>query len=141
MTIGDRLPILLVAGAAALILLSVPILVVTGRIWKFGLKPLEKRFEGLDLHDLPQSGDVCFVYHTYRGFLFWGVQTEHRVAAAPEDAKLLLARLLRFNLTWGMLCIGQLFVPWLAIGNFYAQKRSIEKQIRELAFGCGPDCK
>lgn len=81
----------------------------------------------------PQHGDVCFVYHTYRGFLVWFVQDEHHVCAPPEDARSLLTRLLRFNLTWGMLSYGLLFVPLLAISNYVAQKRSIEKQERELA--------
>ena len=72
------------------------------------------------------------MYHTYRGFLVWFVQEEHRVCAPPEDAKILLARLLRFNLTWGMLSYGLLFVPLFAIGNYVVQKRSIETQEREL---------
>ena len=50
---------------------------------------------------------------------------------------MLLARLLRFNLTWGMLSYGLLFVPFLAIGNYLAQKRSIEKQLLDHAYG-GP---
>ena len=133
MTIGERLLILFVMIAVPLTFIGVPIFVLMGGIQKFALKPLQNRFAGLDLHGSPRSGDVCFVYHTYRGFLVWFVQDEHRVCAPPEDARLLLTRLLRFNLTWGMLSYGLLFVPLIAIGNYFSQKRSIEKQERELA--------
>jgi len=133
MTIGEQLLILFVMIAVPLTFIGVPLFVFMGGIQTFALKPLHRRFSGLDLHDAPQSGDVCFVYHTYRGFFLWFVQDEHRVCASPEDAKLLLARLLRFNLTWGMLSYGLLFVPLLAVGNYFAQKRSIKKQERELA--------
>ena len=133
MTIVERLLTPLAPIAVLLIIVGVPIFVLKGGLKKFALRPLLRRFEGIDLHDSPQRGDVCFVYHTYRGFLLWFTQSEHRVCAPPADARLLLKRLLRFNLTWGMLCRGLLFVPFLAIGNYYAQKRSIEKQERELA--------
>lgn len=133
MTIGERLLILFAMIAVPLTFIGVPIFVFMGGTRKFALKPLQKRFAGLDLHDSPQTGDVCCVYHTYRGFLVWFVQDEHRVCAPPEDARLLLTRLLRFNLTWGMLSYGALFVPLIAIGNYFAQKRSIEQQERELA--------
>jgi len=131
MTIGERLLILFVMIAVPMTFIGVPIFVFMGGIQKFALKPLQRRFNGIDLHASPQPGDVCFVYHTYRGFLVWFVQDEHRVCASAVDAKLLLNRLLRFNLTWGMLSYGLLFVPLLAIGNYVSQKRSIEKQEQE----------
>ena len=132
MTIGERLLILFVMIVVPLIFIGVPIFAFMGGIRKFALKPLERRFAGLDVHDTPHPGDVTFVYHTYRGFLVWFVQNEHRVSAPPEDARLLLTRLLRFNLTWGMLSYGLLFVPFIAIGNYYTQTRSIDIQEREL---------
>lgn len=132
MTIGERLLILFVIIAVPLTFIGVPIFVFMGGIQKFALKPLRKRFAGLDLHESPEKGDVCFECHTYRGFLVWFVQEEHQVCARPEDARLLLSRLLRFNLTWGMLSYGLLFVPLLAIGNCIVQRRSIDKQDREL---------
>ncbi len=131
MTIGERLLILFVMIAVPLTFIGVPIFVFTGGIQKFALKPLQKRFAGLDLHESMEPGDVGFVYLTYRGFLVWFVQDEHRVYAPPADARLLLTRLLRFNLTWGMLSYGLLFVPLIAIGNYYVENRSIENQERE----------
>ncbi len=131
MTLGDQLLLLFVMICVPLIFIGVPIFVFTGGIQEFALKPLQKRFAGLTLHDVRQPGDVCFVYHTYRGFLVWFVQDEHRVCAPAADARVLLGRLVRFNLTWGMLSYGLLFVPFIAIGNYYAQKRSVENQERE----------
>lgn len=133
MTIGERLLILFVMIAVPLTFIGVPIFVFMGGIRKFALRPLQRRYVGIDLHESPQPGDVVFVYHTYRGFLVWFVQDEHRVVTSPTDAKLLLARLLRFNLTWGMLSYGVVFVPFIAIGNYYAQMKSIGSQIQTAA--------
>src|SRR5688572_15962402 len=128
MTIGERLLILFVMITVPLTFIGVPIFVFMGGIQKFALKPLRRCYDGVQLHELPQPGDVSFVYHTYRGFLVWFVQDEHRVSAPPHDARDLLSRLLRFNLTWGMLSYGLLFVPFVAIGNYCVQKRSIAEQ-------------
>ena len=90
--------------------------------------PLANRYAGIEVHDIPVPGDVQFVYHTYHGFLVFFVQTEHRVSCQPESARMLLRRFLRFNLTWGMLSYGLVFVPFLAFFNYLTQKRSIAKQ-------------
>lgn len=141
MTIGERIFDLLFVIAVLLIVFGVPLFLLTGGMQRFAVKPLRKRFEGLELHESPMSGDVSFFYHTYRGLLLWFVQDEFRVYAPPEDARKLLGRLLRFNLTWGMLSYGALFVPFLAIGNYFAQKRSIEAQEWELTRASKQDLK
>jgi len=142
MTFGERLLILFVLIAVPATFIGVPIFVFTGGIQKFALKPLKRCFDGIDLPDSQRPGDVCVVYHTYRGFLVWFVQDEHFICASPADARLLLKRLLRFNLTWGMLSYGMLFVPLIAISNYFAQKRAIQNQEREqsqsLRGGSGP---
>jgi hypothetical protein len=122
---------LLISFSLLLVLLAVVFVVylLFGGLNTFALRPLRRCFEGLDLHETPAGGDVSFVYHTYRGLLFWFTQTEHRVFAPPEDAQRLLKRLLRFNLTWGLLSWGVLFIPFFAYGNYLAQRRSIEKQL------------
>lgn len=136
MPVADTLLILFVLVAVPLVLIGVPIFLLTGGMQKFALRPLERCFVGLDLHDSPRPGDVSCVYHSYRGFLLWFVQTEHQIHAPPHDALAALRRLLRFNLTWGLLSYGLLFVPLLAIGNYYAQKRLVLKQAN--AMGAGP---
>lgn len=89
---------------------------------------LERCFEGVSIHDSQQPGDVYVAYHSYRGFLVWFVQQEHQFYATPEDAKQVIAKLLQFNLTWGLLSYGALFIPFLAVGNYYAQLKSIQNQ-------------
>lgn len=128
MTTEDMFLLAFVVVAIPLVLVGVPIFLLTGGMQRFALRPLERCFAGLKLHETPQPGDVSCVYHSYRGFLLWFVQTEHHIHAPPADALEALRRLLRFNLTWGLLSYGLLFVPLLAIGNYYAQKRSIQRQ-------------
>jgi hypothetical protein len=124
----DRLLILFVFIAFALAI-AVPIyLFLFGGARKFALRPLERCFQGIRLKQSASAGDVAFVYHTYRGLLFWFTQTEHRVVAPREDAEKLLKRLLRFNLTWGMLSYGMVFIPFVSYGNYLAQRRSVRHQ-------------
>lgn len=99
---------------------------------RIGLEPLQRCFEGLELHETAQPGDVTFVYHTYRGVLVCTVQEEHQVSAPPETARTLLKRLLRYNLTWGMRTNAVVFIPLLAVGNYFSQKSSIARQEKAL---------
>ena len=124
----ERLPFILLAVGILLVLVLVPLYLLLGGLRTFALKPLRRCYDGIQLHEAPEPGDVQLVYHTYRGLLLWVTQDEHRVIAPPEDAERLLGRLLRFNLTWGMLSLALLFVPFLAISNYYAQRCSIREQ-------------
>ena len=99
-------------------------------ITDFGLSALQRCFDGLHLHEHQAPGDVTITYHSYRGLLAYFVQTEHFLHAPESDARECLNRLLRYNLTWGMLCPGMVFIPILAIGNYYAQRRSIKRQMK-----------
>lgn len=128
MTIEEMFLLAFVMVAIPLVLIGAPIFVFTGGMQSFALRPLERCFGGLKLHETPQPGDVSCVYHSYRGFLLWFVQTEHHIHAPPADALKALRRLRLFNLTWGLLSYGLLFVPLLAIGNYYVQERSILRQ-------------
>jgi hypothetical protein len=62
-------------------------------------------------------GDVHVVYHTYLELDVLVRQREHDFYAPPEDAFKALNRLLRWNLTYGLLPPATFFVPWLALGN------------------------
>ncbi|MCA9135561.1 MAG: hypothetical protein KDB00_02350 [Planctomycetales bacterium] len=103
-------------------------LVFGGGMAKFALGPLNRCYDGTERHLRRQPEDVSFTYHTYRGLLIWVTQDEHKVHASCDDAKSILKRLLLFNLTWGMLSCGVLFVPFLAIGNYRRQMNRIEEQ-------------
>lgn len=129
MSFEDYFAIILAVVGMPLVLIGVPIFLLGGGLQKFAKRPLEHTYRGIELHQSPQPGDVSFAYHTYRGFLLWFVQEKHRVIAPADQARQLLKRLLRFNLTWGMLSYGFLFVPIMALGNYYAQIRSIDRQL------------
>lgn len=111
-----------------LVLIGVPVFVITGAHKRIGLKSLQRCFNGIDLHDKPQLGDVIASYHTYRGLLLWTIQEEHRLIGCRTDVEALLGRLLRFNLIWGLLSYGMLFIPFLALGNYHSQLSSIRRQ-------------
>jgi len=122
---------LLVAATLIVVVLALvvfPIYLLCGGLRTFGLRPLERCFRGIRLHETPEIGDVCVRYHSYRGFLLWVTQQEHVFVLPARDAERLLGRLLRYNLTWGMLSYGMLFIPLLSIGNYFAQRRSIREQ-------------
>ncbi|MFO1066105.1 MAG: hypothetical protein U0892_19770 [Pirellulales bacterium] len=133
MTFWQRLPFAIFGIVVLLIVFILPFyLVFGGGMAKFALGPLRRRFNGISVREQPAAGDVSFVYHTYRGLLIWVTQDEHVVYATPDDAEILLKRLLKFNLTWGMLSYGSLFVPFLAIGNYKSQLKSIRAQASSL---------
>ena len=87
--------------------------------------PLAKCYEGIEVRDQPVDGDVLLRFHTYHGLLAFFVQTPHTVYASPADAELLLDRLHRFNVTWGMFAAGAAFVPILSYFNRKTQRKSI----------------
>src|SRR5690242_12006783 len=69
-------------------------------------RSLQRKYMGLAVHEFPQPGDVIVSYYTYHGLVAWLTHTSHRVALPPDDARRLLGRLLRFNLTWGLFTHG-----------------------------------
>jgi hypothetical protein len=93
----------------------------------------QKAFEGVEISETPRQGMVAVVFHTYYGLLVFTHQTEYRFWALPEDARLVLSRLNRFNLTWGFFACGAIFIPLLSLGNYWAQRARIRKQATALA--------
>lgn len=87
-------------------------------------------FEGLELYPGPAAGLVEVVFHTYSGLLVFVTQREHRFWAHPEQARRALSRMHSFNCTWGLLAYGAAVIPLLSLGNCWAQKRRISKQMR-----------
>lgn len=129
MSIWDSLLTFLISIAVIGGLIVLPVyLVMCGGIMNYALRPLQRCFTGIELRDLPRKGDVSITYHTYRGILAWVTQQEFAGYTTPDQARTLLKRLLRFNLTWGMLSYGLIFIPFLAIGNYLVQLRSIRIQ-------------
>jgi hypothetical protein len=100
---------------------------------KLALRTLNRQYAGITIREVPVAGDVVLSYHTYHGFLAWFTQTEHRMALPADDARILLGRLLRYNLIWSI-PTACLFVPPLAIGNYLAQRSSIARQTVDASF-------
>jgi hypothetical protein len=78
--------------------------------------------------DSPATGTVHVKYHTYSGLIAWFTQTEHSMYLQPEQARQFLKHLRNYNLKWGLLSYGCLFVPILTFGNYWDQMRAISKQ-------------
>jgi hypothetical protein len=87
-----------------------------------------RAFDGVAIYDRPSPGLVEVVFHTYSGVVVFVIQFEHRFWARPDDARLVLSRLHRFNLTWGLFAYGLLIIPVFSFGNYWAQRRRITKQ-------------
>jgi hypothetical protein len=117
--------LVVVACIAALVAL---ILFFFRRYEGLAQRALLRKYDGMTLHAAREPGDVVLVFHTYHGVLAWFTQTPHVVALSPEDARVLLGRLVRFNLTWGLLACGGLFVPPLSLINYIGQRRAITAQ-------------
>lgn len=87
-------------------------------------------FEDVPLAEWPEPGFVYVAFHTYSGILLFVTQIEHQFWAEPDNARLLLSRLHRFNLTWGFLVAGPL-IPIMSLLNYGLQRRSITRQIKQ----------
>lgn len=113
---------------ALALLVFVPVAYLTGGFNWVGRSALARRFEGIDIRLAPIPGDVAVRYHTYRGFIIYFICEEFRFFASAPEARKLLGRLLRFNLTWGLPTWGILFIPAAAIINYFLQLRSVAWQ-------------
>ncbi len=123
------------AGALACLgVLAALALMLLRKYERLGSRSLERAYAGLQIHTSLAPGDVFLVYHTYQGFFAWGTETEHRVFLPLDDARELLGRLLRFNLTWGLLAHGGILVVPVAIWNYWLQRRSLTTQETGAAF-------
>ena len=92
---------------------------------KQGIEDIYTRFRP---SDSPSDGTVHVKYHTYSGLLAWFTQTEHSMYLPQEQARDFLRHLRNYNLKWGLLSYGCIFVPILTFGNYWDQLRAISKQ-------------
>jgi hypothetical protein len=121
----------IVAGAIALVVFGfLGFLILKGIRW-FGAASVRSQsrvFEDLTVFQSPAPGLVGVVFHTYSGLLVFVQQVEYRFWATPDDARTILARMNKYNLTRGFFAYGALVIPLLSIGNYWAQKRRIVQQ-------------
>lgn len=119
------LPALVGLGSIALI---VSMIVMWFRFRASPPRALGRAYSGVTVWSSPQKGLVHARFHTYYGLLVFTFMNEHSFWATPEDARLVLLRLHRFNLTWGMFAYGALFIPIVSYLNYLLQLRSIKRQ-------------
>jgi hypothetical protein len=77
-----------------------------------------------------RPGDVHLVFHTYRGILIYWRQTRYDMVLPAADAKIVLGRMYRHNLTHGLLCAGGVFVPILTTLEYYKQRKKFAEAAR-----------
>jgi hypothetical protein len=126
-----------VAGLGCLLLLLAGVVAVFVALYlyrgweRLASRSLARVYDGLKIHEPPRVGDVLISYHTYHGVLVWFTQTHHVVALPAADARILLDRLLRFNLSYGLLAQGSFLVAPLVFFNYLAQRRAVTRQQTE----------
>lgn len=89
-------------------------------------------FSGVQVATAAAPGFVSAVFHVYCGLIVFTRQTEYRFWATPDDARIVLSRMNRFNLTWGFFAYGGLIIPILSLGNYWAQRSRVSKQAEKL---------
>lgn len=97
-------------------------------------KRAQKRLNAIFNVVLPETArpeDVRVKYHTYHGVLAWVTQQSHDFYLPPEEARDVLRKLRNFNMKYGISAYGFIFIPFLAYGNYWAQLRSINRQVSQ----------
>ena len=116
-----------IVGYAALpIIVAVPILIIW--ITRAGPRRLRRIMKEVAQGASPQERPVRVQFHAYHGFLVFFSQTPIDVTLPATSARLLLNRLLKFNLTWGFFAAGAVFIPVLSFLEYRSQMQSIERQ-------------
>ena len=73
----------------------------------------------------PAPGEVRLTFHTYSGFLIFADQRKHDRVLPAEQARILLNRMLKHNLTWGLLAYVALFHPIVSLIEYRKQSANI----------------
>jgi len=89
---------------------------------------LDGLYEGLGVRKVPMKGDVQITFTTFHGVLVYWISMRREVWLPPDDARILLNRLLFFNLTWGIQCLAWFIIHPLSLTNYWRQLSSISRQ-------------
>ena len=123
----------MLALGTVLILVLVPILVIRARRRAQRPESLDKFFSGIQgirPNRVPQPGDVHLTFHTYDGFLVHVTQRTHDLVLPAAEARIVLGRMFKHNLTWGMFAYGALFIPILSWFEYRSQSRKIDAELQ-----------
>lgn len=129
----------LLAVAAVLLLIGVPIFVIKFRRRSLSVAQddLYAGIQGIRPLGEPEAGDVRLVFHTYSGFLAYVTQRRHEVTLPADQARVLLNRALKHNLTWGFFAYGALFIPIISLVEYRSQAARIAAAMQR-GFPIGP---
>jgi hypothetical protein len=123
--------------AAFAVIIAAPLVLVAVFVWvlpavRRAHQKMEHMYDEFDFTKKPQPGTVKITFHTYFGFINHFTQTEHKGYLPPDQARELLRRLHRYNLTHNWLTPGAVFIPFLSFFNYHAQLRSVNRQEAKL---------
>jgi hypothetical protein len=98
------------------------------------LRALERIYAEVGVNEPPGHGEplVEIEFYTHHGLLFWTTETKHQLTLPYEKAGELLRRLHRFNLKWGILAYGALFIPFISLFNCWSQRRRMRRQMERV---------
>jgi hypothetical protein len=119
---------------AALFLVTLKFFRWYSRRARDGIEEMYKQFQPAHT---PSEGNVHVIYHTYSGLIAWFVQMEHSVYLPPTQARSFLRQLRNYNLKWGLLSYGCLFIPILTFGSYLSQLRDLKRQEDEMRLRSG----
>lgn len=91
-----------------------------------------KLFNDAKVATTAMPGSVFVKFHVYCGLIVFCRQSEYQFWAPPDDARLVLSRMNRFNFTWGFFAYGALIIPILSLGNYWAQRFRISRQAAKI---------
>ena len=114
------------AFAIIFVFVAVPIFAI--RIKRNGARRLQSLISESVNHGPPDEPLVSFRFHTYHGMIAFVEQTDHTIPRPVSQAKWLLRKFHRFNLTWGLFALGFPVTPILSFFEYRAQMRSIDEQ-------------
>ncbi|HZL35120.1 MAG TPA: hypothetical protein VFC78_07410 [Tepidisphaeraceae bacterium] len=119
-----------IGAFAALIL--IPALVIRSRR-KFRRGSTARWYDGVSGIRPPGvslPGDVRLVFHTYSGFLVYFDQVRHDVVLPAQEARVVLGRMLRHNLTVGLLSWGGVFALVFSWMEYRRESKKIANALR-----------
>jgi hypothetical protein len=123
----------LLALGSLLIVVFVPILVIRARRRAQRPESIAEFFtgiEGIRWNRIAQPGDVHLTFHTYSGFLVYVTQRTHDLVLPAAEARVVLNRMFKHNLTWGMFACGVLLIPIVSYFEYRSQSRKIDIELQ-----------
>ena len=88
--------------------------------------PLYKGISGIRRAGEERPGDVRLVFFTYSGFIIYSARAKHDVVLPADQARVLLRRLVRHNLTYGLFTFCGFLVPLETWMRYRSERKKID---------------